>query len=66
MEPLMFVVAMGRLHEGHDPSMFIADGARYLAHPSHQGIAVQSARFLTRILIGVEPNSNFSRMHRSK
>ena len=52
---------------GHVPSGVIADGAQYFAQSSHHGIAVgQLVRFRTRSLSGVEPNSNASRIERSR
>jgi len=51
---------------GQVPSSFMADGVQYLAQSSHQGIAGHSLRFRTLSLMGVEPNSNASRMERSR
>ena len=59
--------SISRPHSGQPPSFVIADGAKYREHGSHHGTCHPcSERVRTRSLIGVEPNSNASRMERSK
>ena len=59
--------ATARPQVGQVPSAFIDDGAQYFAHSSHHGMPESySLRMRTRNLIGVEPNSNASRMERSR
>ena len=69
--------AIERPHFGQVPSSFTVEGVQYLAHSSHHGIRARPAsehdrhenyslRLRTRNLIGVDPNSNASRMLRSR
>ena len=52
-------------HFGQVPSTFIAVGAKYLAHSSHQGMN-QSVFLRNRSLIGVAPKPNASLILRSR